>query len=33
MAATKAAVKPTAAPPRNPNPLQMFHWEGTDKGG
>jgi type IV pilus assembly protein PilC len=33
MAATKAAVKTTAAAPRNPNPLQPFVWEGTDKRG
>jgi len=38
MAANKAAVKPAAKPgaaatARNPNPLQPFVWEGTDKRG
>ena len=34
MAATKAAVrKGPAQAPRNPNPLQPFVWEGTDKRG
>ena len=34
MAATKAAVKSApAAAARNPNPLQPFVWEGTDKRG
>lgn len=33
MAATKTAVKPKAAPPRNPNPLQTFQWVGKDKRG
>ena len=35
MAATKAAAKSAAktATPRNPNPLQPFTWEGTDKRG
>jgi type IV pilus assembly protein PilC len=32
MAATKAAVK-TQAQQRNPNPLETFIWEGTDKRG
>src|SRR5688500_15827613 len=31
--ANKAAVKPAAAAPRNPNPLQPFVWVGTDKRG
>ena len=34
MAATKSAVKKAAnVQPRNPNPLQPFYWEGTDKRG
>ena len=33
MAASKAAVKARPAPPRNPNPLQPFMWEGKDKRG
>ncbi|MBD8524197.1 type II secretion system F family protein [Pseudomarimonas arenosa] len=34
MAATKSAVKkPGAVSVRNPNPMQPFYWEGTDKRG
>jgi type IV pilus assembly protein PilC len=33
MAATKAAVRAQNQAPRNPNPMSMFVWVGTDKRG
>ncbi|MEO8742170.1 MAG: type II secretion system F family protein, partial [Lysobacteraceae bacterium] len=33
MAATKSAVRAPAQPPRNPNPMVVFVWTGTDKRG